>query len=114
MRFTCPSKGKFTRTSQEIYLKTFNNTWDQYKEPKERRGNESREETSHKVAWSAVKHTYKKSSSGKWEKNSLILHILKTYLITAPKPSSKLSTSKRASEFITSYSMVILTFPDGI
>ena len=54
--------------AQEIYLKAFNNAWDQYKEPKERRGKESREETSHKVAWSAVENKYKKSSSGKWEK----------------------------------------------
>ena len=53
--------------AQEIYLKAFN-AWDQYKEPKERRGSESREETSHKVAWAAVKQTYKKGSSGKWEK----------------------------------------------
>jgi cation transport regulator len=29
--------------AQEIYLKAFNNVWDQYKEPKERKGNESRE-----------------------------------------------------------------------
>ena len=42
--------------AQEIYLKAFNNVWDQYKELKERRGRESREETSHKVAWAAVKH----------------------------------------------------------
>ncbi len=54
--------------AQEIYLKAFNNAWDQYKESKERKGNESREETSHKVAWAAVKHKYKKGGSGKWEK----------------------------------------------
>ncbi|MGB9978154.1 ChaB family protein [Methanobacterium sp.] len=53
--------------AQEIYLKAFNNAWDQYKEPEERRGKESREETSHKVAWAAVKQKYKKGSSGKWE-----------------------------------------------
>jgi cation transport regulator len=54
--------------AQEIYLKAFNNAWDQYKEPKERRGNESRETTSHKVAWSAVKQKYKKNKSGNWVK----------------------------------------------
>ncbi len=42
--------------AKEIYLKAFNNVWDQYKESKERRGNESREQTSHKVAWAAVKN----------------------------------------------------------
>ncbi len=54
--------------AQEIYLKAFNNAWKQYKEPKERRRKESREEVSHKVAWAAVKQTYKKGRSGKWEK----------------------------------------------
>lgn len=54
--------------AKEIYLKAFNNAWDQYKEPKERRGNESREQTSHKVAWAAVKNKYKKGKSGKWER----------------------------------------------
>ena len=44
-------------TCSRIYLKAFNSAWDQYKEPEERRGNESREETSHKVAWAAVKQT---------------------------------------------------------
>ena len=52
--------------AQEIYLKAFNSAWDQYKEPKERRENESREATSHKVAWSAVEQKYKKDKSGNW------------------------------------------------
>lgn len=53
--------------AHEIYLKAFK-CRDHYKKPKKCRGNESREETSHKVAWAAVKHEYKKGSSGKWEK----------------------------------------------
>ncbi len=52
--------------AKEIYLKAFNNAWDQYKKPKERRGNESREQVSHKVAWSAVEQKYKKNKSGNW------------------------------------------------
>ncbi|HML05025.1 MAG TPA: ChaB family protein [Methanobacterium sp.] len=44
-------------TCSRIYLKAFNSAWDQYKEPEERRGNESREETSHKVAGAVVKQT---------------------------------------------------------
>ncbi|AJC22286.1 ChaB family protein [Pandoraea pulmonicola] len=53
--------------AQEIYLKAFNAAWDEYKEPAERRGHESREEAAHKVAWGAVKKTYEKDeSSGRW------------------------------------------------
>ncbi len=52
--------------AQKIYLKAFNSAWDQYKEPNERRENESREATSHKVAWSAVEQKYKKDKSGNW------------------------------------------------
>ncbi len=54
--------------AKEIYLKAFNNAWDKYSEPKERRGNESREQVSHKVAWSAVKQSYHKNKSGNWVK----------------------------------------------
>lgn len=45
---------------QDIYREAFNNAWQEYKDPSERRGNESREEVSHKVAWSAVKKVYKR------------------------------------------------------
>lgn len=45
---------------QEIYRKAFNSAWEQYDEPEERRGNASREETAHRVAWSAVKKVYEK------------------------------------------------------
>jgi cation transport regulator len=55
--------------AQEIFLEAFNNAWDEYKEPEERRGNASREETAFKVAWSAVKKSYHKNKeSGKWMK----------------------------------------------
>jgi cation transport regulator len=57
-----PEKG------QDIYREAFNNAWEQYKEPSKRRENESREEVSHKVAWSAVKKIYEKSSKGNWIK----------------------------------------------
>lgn len=52
--------------AQEIYRKAFNSAWEQYDTPAERQGDDSREETAHKVAWSAVKKTYKKSSDGEW------------------------------------------------
>lgn len=46
--------------AQEIYLMAFNNAWDEYAEPQERRGNSTREETAHKVVWAAVKKKYEK------------------------------------------------------
>jgi cation transport regulator len=51
--------------AQEIYQEAFNHAWKEYDEPEERRGNASREEVSHKVAWSAVKRVYQKKN-GKW------------------------------------------------
>lgn len=49
--------------AQEIYLAAFNNAWSEYKEEKDRRGDDSREEVAHKVAWSAVKQNYKKKGT---------------------------------------------------
>ena len=55
--------------AQDIYKEAFNSAWDQYDEPEERRGDASREETAHRVAWSAVKKQYEKSGdNGKWKK----------------------------------------------
>ncbi|HET7266695.1 MAG TPA: ChaB family protein [Oleiagrimonas sp.] len=51
---------------QEIYKKAFNSAWDEYGDPDRRRGNESREETAHKVAWAAVKDQYAKGDDGDW------------------------------------------------
>ena len=53
--------------AQEIYLAAFNNAWEEYKDEQDRRGDASREEVAHKVAWSAVKQTYEKKG-GKWQK----------------------------------------------
>ena len=55
--------------AQEIYMKAFNNAWDEYADPEDRRGEASREETAHKVAWAAVKKVYEKDEdSGRWKK----------------------------------------------
>lgn len=54
--------------AQEIYLKAFNNAWEEYKDPDKRRSNESHEEVCHKVAWAAVKAKYHKSEDGSWQK----------------------------------------------
>lgn len=51
--------------AQKIYQEAFNHAWAEYDKPGERRGKESREEVSHKVAWSAVKKVYQKKN-GKW------------------------------------------------
>ena len=40
--------------------------WGEYAEKGDRRGNESREEAAHKVAWSAVKKKYDKGGDGNW------------------------------------------------
>ncbi|WP_440946882.1 ChaB family protein [Methanosarcina sp. T3] len=56
--------------AQEIYRKAFNSAWEEYKDPSERRGGASREETAHKVAWNAVKKEYEKDSGGNWVEKS--------------------------------------------
>jgi cation transport regulator len=52
--------------AQEIFKEAFNSAWDEYADPDKRRGSESREEVSFKVAWSAVKNEYEKGSDDKW------------------------------------------------
>lgn len=54
--------------AQEIYKEAFNSAWDQYKHSKDRRGDASREETAHKVAWAAVKYDYQKGDDDRWHK----------------------------------------------
>lgn len=52
--------------AQDIYKEAFNSAWDQYETKKDRRGNDSREEVAHKVAWNAVKQSYEKGDDNKW------------------------------------------------
>lgn len=52
--------------AQEIYKEAFNGAWDEYKDADRRRGEESREEAAHRVAWAAVKHKYAKGDDGDW------------------------------------------------
>lgn len=54
--------------AQEIYKEAFNSAWDEYKDPSDRRGNASREEVAHKVAWAAVKQKYEKGENDNWRK----------------------------------------------
>lgn len=61
-------KGNLPDHAQDIYREAYNNAWDQYKDPEERRGDASREETAHKVAWSAVKNEYHKEGD-EWRRD---------------------------------------------
>lgn len=55
--------------AQDIYKEAFNSAYDQYADPDERRGDADREETAHKVAWSAVKRGgYEKGDDDNWHK----------------------------------------------
>ncbi len=55
--------------AQEIYLRAFNNAWEEYSDPKKRRGSATLEETARRVAWAAVKEVYEKDEkSGEWKK----------------------------------------------
>lgn len=55
--------------AQEIYQEAFNAAWDEYKDPEDRRGDDTREETAHKVAWGAVKRSYEKQGD-QWVKKN--------------------------------------------
>jgi cation transport regulator len=54
------------RHAQEIYKEAFNRAWDEYAHKSDRRGDESRDEAAHEVAWAAVKHSYRKGDDGRW------------------------------------------------
>ena len=52
--------------AQEIYKDAFNSAWDDYKDAGDRRGDASRKETAHRVAWAAVKQKYEKGADERW------------------------------------------------
>lgn len=54
--------------AQDIYKEAFNSAYDEYKNASKRRVGADREETAHKVAWSAVKKMYEKGEDDKWHK----------------------------------------------
>jgi cation transport regulator len=59
-------RGVLPKHGQEIYRAAFNNAWDEYADPDDRRDDASREEVAHRVAWAAVKHKYRKDDDGRW------------------------------------------------
>jgi cation transport regulator len=52
--------------AQTIYREAFNSAFEEYKSARDRRTDASREETAHKVAWSAVKQKYEKRGD-RWQ-----------------------------------------------
>jgi cation transport regulator len=64
-------KNALPQHALDIYKEAFNSAYDQYDKPDQRRGDADREETAHRVAWSAVKRAgYKKGDDGKWHQSS--------------------------------------------
>ncbi|MEJ2210743.1 MAG: ChaB family protein [Anaerolineae bacterium] len=61
-------KDNLPEQAQEIYRQAFNSAWDEYADPEDRRGDQSREQTAAQVAWSAVKQEYEKDEAGNWTK----------------------------------------------
>jgi cation transport regulator len=62
-------KNALPEHARTIYRKAYNSAWEEYADPEDRRGDQSREETASQVAWAAVKNTYEKDpDSGKWVK----------------------------------------------
>ena len=55
--------------AQEIYKEAFNSAYQEYANPKERRGGADREETAHRVAWAAVKKAGYEKGTNKWHKS---------------------------------------------
>ena len=64
-----PVRESLPKKAQQIYRRVFNNAWKEYADPKQRRKGASREETAHKVAWSAVKEQYEKKGD-RWVEKS--------------------------------------------
>jgi len=55
--------------AQDIYKEAFNSAFAEYKNKDDRRDDATREETSHKVAWAAVKKKYEKGLDDTWHPN---------------------------------------------
>ena len=61
--------GNLPKGAQQIYRRAFNSAWDEYSSGRKRRGNATREETAHRVAWTAVKSKYAKKGD-RWVRKS--------------------------------------------
>ncbi len=57
--------------AQEIFVKSFNNAWQEYQDASKRPQDISQEEIAYRTAWNAVKKNYAKNKrTGKWEPKS--------------------------------------------
>lgn len=56
-------KDHLPKHGQEIYMSAYNSAWEQYEDPDKRKNEATREEVSHRVAWSAVKEVYEKDGN---------------------------------------------------
>lgn len=63
-----PVRDHLPSHAQDVYREAYNSAWDQYADPDDRRGDASREEVAHRVAWSAVKEKYHKGDDGDWHR----------------------------------------------
>ena len=60
-------RSSLSKKAQNIFKEAYNNAWNQYSDPENRRGDASQEEVANRVAWSAVKKKYEKKDGG-WVK----------------------------------------------
>ena len=49
--------------AQDIFRETFNHAWEQYADPEKRRLGGSQEDAARRVAWAAVKNSYRKEGT---------------------------------------------------
>lgn len=52
--------------AQDIFREAFNSAYEEYKNPEDRKGSATRDETARRVAWAAVKKKYQKGTDDKW------------------------------------------------
>ncbi|MBN2478671.1 MAG: ChaB family protein [Parachlamydiales bacterium] len=57
--------------AQEIYMKAFNDSFEEDKDPDKRLPGESLQHISNEHAWEAVKKEYRRDEKGKWVKKQL-------------------------------------------
>ncbi len=63
-------KNPLPQHAQDIYKEAFNSAYEQYDSSEKRQAGADREETAHRVAWSAVKKAgYQKGSDDIWHKS---------------------------------------------
>lgn len=63
-------KNVLPKHAQEVYKEAFDNAYQEYADPADRRENVNREETAHRVAWASVKKAgYEKGEDDTWHKS---------------------------------------------